>query len=169
MTSQAPAPPLPRKSVPWLAVSLVVAAGIVFFLTALVAPKFVSFPCRAKQSEAKGLLKTLHVLRFEAEKARPGAPLVLDDGALDALRKRTGAKRYAVATLVGGAWLPIDPGVGVWAAHPLQGVLAQHEGLLAGKDLVGLAVGNLDNDDAVDLWGLTPTGDLLSLASDCSK
>jgi len=162
------APKSRRRTAVTVAWAFVIVVVIVLFLGAIATPKFVGVQCRSKQNAAKGLLRTLAVLHDEAAQRVPaGAPVVLDDEAMSALRRREGGS-YVVALVRQGELVPVDPTDSQWREQPPSSLPAEVRAA-ATPDVLGMAIGNIDGDHEIDVWLVRVGGALEVISSDCAR
>lgn len=165
--------PTPQKSRQRKAAALLWAGGIaaVFFLllAAIATPKFVSFQCRSKQSEAKGNLKALFVAE-EAFFSKNGA--YSDDFTAIGFNAR-GGNRYVfgLMTMAGGHSFKVNnPSSQLAAQLATYNVSALLAGTTAGPSgFKAFAVGNIDSDDTLDFWAISEKNQLTNATSDCAE
>lgn len=120
-------------------------------ITAAIAiPNFVRFQARSKQSEAKANLRALYTAAkaFEAEKG--AAPKSLTD--LD--WHPSGIRRFTY--FLGEDTLQATAG----------GPYELPAGVEPGADVLGIAVGNVDNDPELDVWTVDASGRLECVVND---
>ncbi len=131
-------------------------AATVGIVAAIAIPNFLRFQQRARQSEAPASLRALGAWEA-AEKRRTGRySAAVPAGTLD-------ARRYFCFVAPGRlVALPADPGdlTAERASAVVEGMLGPGRGLLA------IAVGNVDDDEALDVWALDEAGTVTHVQDD---
>lgn len=185
-------PPVSKKkkslTVLW---ALGVVAVVLFFMGAMAAPKFLTFSCKAKQSEAKTNLSGL----FTAEKAFFGERNHYTTDLVSVQWTPDGSPTYAYgfASPTDAAPDPnlpdldptrrttIDPRV-AGTAYSLEKMKADGGRALSEEDFTRLApaatarkdsflivaIGNIDFDETLDVWTMDNERRLESVTNDCS-
>jgi type IV pilus assembly protein PilA len=158
-----------RKKVAVLVWAGGVLVVIFLLLAAIATPKFVSFQCRSKQSEAKANLKALFVAE-EAYFSKLG--MYSEDFETLGFTAR-GSERYIFGFIAAGANdsikvnNPSSPLAGRLSGRELRRLLTDATG--GPNTFKAFAVGNIDADDALDIWTISDKNDLTNLLSDCAK
>lgn len=166
----APPPPVGKKkkaaSVLWAFAIL----GILFlFFAAIATPKFISFSCRSKQSEAKGNLKALFVgerVFFDENNA-----YTADLARIEFAPRGANIRYiYGFTPTAGGPVTLSDPNSPLAArlqSPELKQLLAN--AIATPTAFLAFAVGDIDNDETLDVWTISQNNDLNNLTNDCSE
>ena len=178
MTDAAPtsAPASPRRKVSVAAWSVVVIIFIFLLLGAIATPKFVAFPCRSKQSEAKGNLKSLQFREREMHGRVGRYSTDLEKLGFAAQGSKV---RYLYGFLYPAAEDQLNPPRPVNLSDP-SSVVAKR--VLTGEfnSILGdttasaatfkaFAIGDIDSDETLDVWTISHVGELTNVLSDCEK
>lgn len=124
-------------------IELMIVVVIIGILAALAIPRFMQATTKAKQSEAKGLLKQIYTMERTYRQER----------------NTYGDNGVAIASLTGGTFPEIGVEVMITAVYGYSIVAAANT-------FTATAAANLDDDATVDTWTIDQAGTLLNTIND---